>query len=273
MKNLYKILEHNCKPMFKKDLIQLLNKLNINKGDTVILHVSLNAFGYLIGGEVTLIDTIIQCLGEEGTLVMPAQSVEIMDPQFWEYPAVPTEWHEQIRASIEPYNKKNTPVGRGLGIVARYFCNREGVKRSNHPLYSFCAYGKRTEEILKDHPLDYGLGKMSPLGKLYGLDAKVLMLGTDFESNTSIHLAEYELGRGDIFEVAPLLIDGKKQWVKFKNVELDVYDDFIEFQESFINKYKDSILIEEMHNGRAMSFQMVECVNYARDYYLSKENS
>ena len=266
MKNLYKILEHNGKPMFKEDLIELLNKLNIKKGDTVIFHVSLKAFGYLIGGETTLIETILQCLGEEGTLVMPAQSVEIMDPQFWKYPAVPQMWHEKIRVAIEPYNKMNTPVGRGLGIVAKYFCNREDVKRSGHPLYSFCAYGKRAEEILEDHPLDYGLGKMSPLGKLYSLEAKVLMLGTDFESNTSIHLAEYELGREDILEAAPLLIDGRKKWVQFKNVELDVYDDFLDFQEFFMNKYKDLIFVEEMYNGRAMAFQMIDCVNCARDY-------
>ena len=50
-----------------------------------------------------------------------------------------------------------------------------------------------------------------------------------------------------------------------------MYDDFLDFQEFFMNKYKDLIFVEEMYNGRAMAFQMIDCVNCARDYYLNKE--
>lgn len=272
MNHLYTVLEENKKPVFQSDLTQLLNRLNINKGDTIILHSSLKSFGYLVGGEQTLIDTILCQLGENGTLVMPAQSVELLDPRFWQYPAVPEEWHNQIRASIPPYDKRNTPVGRGVGNVAGYFCRRNDVKRSSHPLYSFCASGKRAAEIVREHPLDYGLSKSSPLGKLYALEAKVLLLGADFEGNTSIHLAEYELGRPDITESAPILIDGKKQWVEFKNVELDRYDDFLELQTTFTDKYAASICIEKMADGNAMSFRMTECVDFAKEYYLKKES-
>lgn len=35
------------------------------------------------------------------------------------------------------------------------------------------------------------LGEPSPLGRLYDLDADVLLLGADHDCNTSPHLAEY----------------------------------------------------------------------------------
>lgn len=271
MKKLKKIINQDKKPVFKDDLTDLFNNLNIQKGDIIILHVSLSSFGYLVGGEVTLIDTLLSHLGDEGTLVMPAQTVALLDPQYWEYPAVPIEWHDKIRESIQPYNRKNTPVGEELGKVATYFCRRCGVSRSEHPLYSFCAYGNKADEILSTHPLDYGLGRTSPLGKLYKYNAKILMLGTNFESNTAIHLAEYDLGRQDILEGAPILVDGMKQWVTFKNIELDKYDDYLDLQKGFFASNIDTVYKEKMYKGYAMSFSMVECVDYAKKFYLAKE--
>ena len=56
---------------------------------------------------------------------------------------------------------------------------------------SFAAWGKHAEFVTDGHSLDNGLGETSPLARVYDLDGYVLLLGVDYDSNTSFHLAEY----------------------------------------------------------------------------------
>jgi aminoglycoside 3-N-acetyltransferase len=96
------------------------------------------------------------------------------------------------------------------------------------------------------------------------------MLGTTFETNTSLHLAEYFVNRPDIEESAPVLVDGKKQWVSFKNVDLDIFDDFLDVQKEFFQKYADQIKQCSLPNGEAYCFNMRDCVDFAKAYYQVK---
>mgnify|MGYP002624510876 CR=1 FL=1 len=273
MDKLTKIIEKKEKPMYREDLIGLFRKLEIKSGDIVIMHVSLSSLGYLVGGEQSLIQTLLEYLGADGTLVMPSQTVNISNPNMWEYPPVPENWQDAVRDSIYPYEVDKTPVDDMLGVVARYFSTYKNTKRSNHPLYSFCANGKMADTIISRHDYDYGFGMESPLGKMYELDAKVLMIGTDFDSNTSIHLAENFLDRDTIIESAPVLVDGEKKWIEFKNVDLDIYDDFPEIEKEFKKEYSNSIHIEEIFNGEAMYFSMRDCVDFSKKYYFKKEKN
>ncbi len=270
MENLETMIQKGKKPYYRPDLERLLNNLGVTAGDTLILHTSLKSFGYLIGGAAMLIDTVLNCIGPEGTLVMPSQSVNNMNPKFWQYPPVPQDWHDDIRETMLPYDPQRTPVDDALGAVVAYFYRYPNVHRSAHPLYSFCAYGRDAEKIVENHPLDYGLGTESPLQKLYDAGAKILMLGTTFETNTSLHLAEYFVNRPDIEESAPVLVDGKKQWVSFKNVDLDIFDDFLDVQKEFFQKYADQIKQCSLPNGEAYCFSMRDCVDFAKAYYQVK---
>lgn len=271
MEKLTTLIDNNKKPYYRKDLLALLKRLKVQKGDTIIMHVALSSFGFLIGGEQSLIQTIIDYIGEEGTLVMPSQTVNISNPKSWEYPPVPEEWQDDIRDSIYPYDPGKTPVDDMLGVVARYFSTYKGTKRSSHPLYSFCAYGRKADEIISKHDYNFGFGTDSPLGKLYDLNAKVLMIGTDCDSNTSIHLAENFLDREVIYESAPVIVENEKKWIEFKNIELDIYDDFPIIEEEFKKKYANTINTEKLYNGEAMYFSMRECVDFSKEYYLKKE--
>lgn len=57
----------------KNDLL----KLGIKKDDTILMHSSLSALGYIEGGADTLIDTLLDVLCE-GTLLMPALSYDFV---------------------------------------------------------------------------------------------------------------------------------------------------------------------------------------------------
>lgn len=274
MKILQKIIDQNGVPFYKRDLMELLDQLGITGGDTVILHTSLNAFGYLVGAEETVIDSMLEKIGPSGTLVMPTQTSQIGNPVYWEYPPVPAKWQKEIRNSIAPYDPKKTPVAKELGRVSGYFAFYPNTHRSAHPLYSFTARGKKAAFITDHHGLDYGFGHNSPLGKLYHMGTKILLLGTDFESNTSLHLAEYHLNRPDLTESAPILVDGVKKWITFKNVDLDLYDDFLEIEKLFYTNKSDETIIKNFGphlKAQAKVMDMKECVDFCTEYYLARE--
>jgi aminoglycoside 3-N-acetyltransferase len=93
-----------------------------------------------------------------------------------------------------PAHGGNNSAGKdclAMGRMPDYFRRRFGTKRSAHPDLSFCAFGPLAKEVLKDHRAQDGVGTKSPSGKLYRMDALVLMLGTGYETCTVMHLAEY----------------------------------------------------------------------------------
>ena len=111
MHHMSDILQRKQHPFYRQELKELLRQLGLERGDTVMLHASLKAFGYLIGGAETIIEALLSTLGPEGTLVMPSQTVGHSNPRFWQYPPVPKEWHEKIRDSILPYDPERAPCG------------------------------------------------------------------------------------------------------------------------------------------------------------------
>lgn len=93
MHHMSDILQRKQHPFYRQELKELLRQLGLEWGDTIMLHASLRAFGYLIGGAETIIEALLSTLGPEGTLgVMPSQTVGHSNPRFWQYPPVPKEW-------------------------------------------------------------------------------------------------------------------------------------------------------------------------------------
>src|SRR5699024_7735641 len=114
------------------------------------------------------------------------------------------------------------------------------VKRSNHPAYSFSAWGKEKDYILNNHSLNNGLGEESPLARIYDLNGYVLLLGTDYESSTSMHLSEH---RVRVFprttEKSPVIYKNEKHWVTYNEIENDKTN-FIQIGTAFEKKQKIS---------------------------------
>jgi aminoglycoside 3-N-acetyltransferase len=99
--------------------------------------------------------------------------------------------------------------------------------RSDHPQVSFAALGRRAAEITGGHQLDDALGERSPLGAIYRLDGKVLLLGCDHDSNTSLHLAEWRQQsppRG-VIGASVRRPDGTSEWISWTDV-IENSDDF-----------------------------------------------
>jgi aminoglycoside 3-N-acetyltransferase len=155
----------------------------------LVVHTSSRAVGWVAGGAAAVVDALLAAVGPEGTVTMPAHSADWGDPAGWQNPPVPSAWWADIvedRPAFDPYS---TPL-RAMGAVAENLLMRRATVRSGHPLHSHMACGRHAATIVQHHPLHDSFGDESPLGRLYELGAKVLLIGVGHGNNTSLHLAE-----------------------------------------------------------------------------------
>jgi|GEM_PF-54003 len=204
-----------------------LQSLGVHPGQILIVHSSMKRIGWVIGGARTVVDALLSVLGPTGTLVMPAQSGDNSEPSFWVAPPVPSDWWPQIRELTPAFDPQVTPLRR-MGAIAECFWHYPGVQRSNHPLDSFIAHGPAATGIVSSQPLEAGLGEQSPTQKLYDLDARVLLLGVDYDNCTVMHLAEFlSRSRITVRQGSAILENGQRVWREYQDLALDS-DEFIQ---------------------------------------------
>ena len=143
------------------------------------------------------------------------------------------------------------------------------VKRSYHPCFSFSAWGQDAEYITSNHSLDYGLGENSPLGKFYKLGGKVLLIGVNYDRNTSFHLSEVKSGIKDEFtNGAPILVEGKRVWKKFKDIEFDS-DVFNQIGKEF--EKDGEVINEKIGQADSKLFDQPEAVDFATNWIIKND--
>jgi len=59
------------KQVTKQDIVAGLQKLGIKKGDTLMVHSSLSAFGFVEKGPMTVINALLETVGKQGNVSMP----------------------------------------------------------------------------------------------------------------------------------------------------------------------------------------------------------
>lgn len=258
-----KVIEMTKKINTLESLRKDLKNIGIQKGDCVIVHSSLSSIGYVSGGEITVINALLDIITKEGTLIMPAHSGDYSNPEDWGNPPVPKEWIPIIKETMPAFDKDVTPT-LGMGIIAENFRKFKGVLRSNHPVVSFTAHGKEAEEILKESSLEYSLGEKSPLAKMYEKDAKILLIGAGYNSTTAFHLAEYRAKKYKIVEQeSPVKINGERKWVKYKDIEFktEVFENIgLKFEE------KENVIISNIGQAESRLFSFRDAVNFAVEY-------
>lgn len=224
--------------VLKNDVKKALEEIGVKSGQNMMVHTSLSSIGFVCGGAQIVIEALIEAVGEEGTIMMPTQTWKNLDPSTGVHWEEPEEWWQTIRDNWPAYDKNITPTNT-MGAVAEMFRQWPGALRSDHPARSVAAFGKHANYLTKEHDLSNIFGEESPVGKLYELDGYVLLIGVDYDKNTSIHLADVRANypsKHNVNESSAILVDGKRVWKTYETLFVDG-EDFVEIGEAFEKEY------------------------------------
>lgn len=222
-----RVIAATAEPVTQAAVVAALRAAGVGNGGTVIVHSSLSRLGWVVGGAQTVVQALVEAVGAGGTIVMPALSSDLSEPSRWVNPPVAEAWWPVIRAERPAYDAALTPPTY-IGAVVDCFRHLPGVLRSPHPADSFVAWGPLAEHVVTTHALSPAFGEGSPLSRLYDVDARIVLLGVGHGNNTSLHLAEDRSnwpGKPSLTYGAPMLVDGRREWVTYDDVDYDS-DDF-----------------------------------------------
>lgn len=199
-------------------LVRDLRALGVEPGGVLMLHASVKAIGWVVGGPDVVLQALLDVLTPEGTLMMYVG---------WEEPLYHlAEWpEERQRGYLEecpPFDPARSRAYRKWGILTEYLRTWPGAYRSNHPEASVAAVGAKARWITADHPPQYGYGRGSPLEKLCQAGGQVLLLGAPLNTLTILHHAEH-LANVPNKRIArykmPILRDGQRVWADFEEFD------------------------------------------------------
>jgi aminoglycoside 3-N-acetyltransferase len=260
-----KVIDETSTPITRNRVIKDLARIGLNSGDVVVVHSSLSGMGWVVGGPVTVIDALMKVVTDEGTIAMPTHTSGNSEPSHWVAPPVPEEWWPIIRSEMPAYQSAITPADT-VGIIPEVFRRFPGVVRSKHPQASVAAWGKHAKNIVETHRLDIAFGEDSPWGKLYSLQAKILLIGSGHDSNTALHLAELKAAipnHPTEVQGAAVIEDGRREWKDWTEIQY-YFEDFPQIGQAF----EESIGYQPDKIGQAESrlLSMRAIVNFAVDW-------
>lgn len=202
-----------------------LQALGVRPGQVVMLHASLRAVGWLVGGPDVVIQSLLALLGPDGTLMMYVSWEE------WERALVsglagkPLSWQEAYLTECPPFDAERSRAERRWSILTEYLRTWPEARRSDHPTASVAAVGALAEWLTAGQSLNYGYGRHSPFAKLCQIGGQVLLLGAPFTAVTLLHHAEHIAPlphKRVVHNTVPLLRDGRRQWITFEEFDTTV---------------------------------------------------
>jgi len=192
-----------------------LRELGVAAGDTVMLHASVGAIGWIVGGPDRVLEALFDVLGGAGTLLMYVG----WDGSPYDVTLGVPELPAALMAAWPAYDPETSRAVREWGVLAEYLRTWPGARRSVHPDSSFVAVGRLAEELIRDHPLQYGMGEGSPLAKLCEENGKLALLGSPLANVTLLHHAEHlaQVPNKEVVRYwAPILRDGTRTWIQIE---------------------------------------------------------
>lgn len=184
----------------KQELIEQLKNLGIQQGDTLLVHSSMKAIGEVDGGADTVLDALIEAVcgnaercsdenvekSDNGSNDVNNAGMLVLPTHTW---AFMTNEHSVYDAETEP---------ACVGILPNLFMKRKGVVRSLHPTHSVAAYCRQKSKaegyVSGEEHFNTPCSRHGCYGKLYDLDAKILLLGVGLNRNTYMHGVEEWFG-------------------------------------------------------------------------------
>lgn len=117
------------KLVLRSDISAALDELGLGTGDVVMVHCSLGSFGFVCGGAQTVIEALTECVGPQGTVMMPAQSWKNLDPESGVHWQEPREWWQAIRDNWPAYDTLEV-TGEDFAQIGEAFEREHRVSRT-----------------------------------------------------------------------------------------------------------------------------------------------
>nr|WSW71633.1 AAC(3) family N-acetyltransferase [Streptomyces sp. NBC_00995] len=253
-------------PHSRAGLAGQLTSLGVEHGGVLMVHASLSAVGAVDGGADAVAAALREALGPDGTLVVPSFTPENSDtsPQYRaRVRGLDEREREAVRAAMPAFDP-GTTAAPSMGRLSETVRRSPGAARSAHPQTSFAAVGPLAGHVVAGHRADCHLGEGSPLARLHGLRAQVLLLGTGFGSCTAFHLAEYRLPSPPRRTYRCVVrAGGRRRWWEYEDVALDD-SDFAELGAEF-ERSDDGAAVRAAPVGSATGrlFRLPTAVSFA----------
>lgn len=150
-----------------------LSSLGLINGDLLLVHNSLINFGVPSNCKISELPSIMfnelqNVIGVEGTIAVPTFNFDF--------------------CKRLPFNKEDTP-SKNMGVFSEFVRTHPQAKRSKHPMQSIAVIGAKTDFII-DNDTESSFSPDGPFDRLKSLNAKILLLGADFNSVSMIHWVE-----------------------------------------------------------------------------------
>ncbi len=155
-------------PVRPDEIAEQITTIGPVSGAIVMVHASMRRVGPIVGGADGLIDGIVEALGPTGTMVMMIAADD-----------------------DEPFDRLTTEADEDNGVLAEVFREHPGVEVNDHPACRLAALGPAAADLLDPQPLHDYYGPGSPLERIYQRQGLVLRLGSDIDTVTLAHYAEY----------------------------------------------------------------------------------
>lgn len=193
----------------KAELIHQLSEMGITSGDTLLVHSSLSKIGYVEGGPQTIIDALLEVVGENGHVLMPNS---------------PNAGYqlEYIR-NLTVFDLAESPSA--LGAITEVFRKQPTAIRSVSVTEPVSCIGPRAIDFVGEHidELTPYTAK-SPFYKVAENGGKILYIGVTLaNAGTSLHVLEdavpsfkFPVYFPEVFEATVRLQSGEELRVKTK---------------------------------------------------------
>lgn len=225
----------------KSRLIRDLQNLGVAAGQTVMLHVSVRAIGWIVGGPNVVLQALFDLLTPAGTLMMYVGCEDCTD----DFGIWSPERQQAYLAECPAFDPASTRAYRQWSILTEYLRTWPGASRSANPGASMAAVGENAHWLTENHPIQYGYGPGSPLEKLCRLDGRVLQVGVSPETVTLLHYSEHmaEVPSKRIVRYpAPILVDGQREWVEIE--EFDTGEGIVDWESDYFAIIVEAYLAE-----------------------------
>jgi aminoglycoside 3-N-acetyltransferase len=196
-----------------------LKALGVRPGAVAFVHCRMSALGTVVGGAETVVRTLLDVVGPEGTLVA---YIGWEDAPPDDLDALPQADRELILAEQPAYDPAVARARRDHGRVAEALRTWPGAVHSGHPEAGIAAVGPDAREIALPHTLDDAYGEETPYARVVERAGQIVLLGAPLDTVTLVHHAEAIArvdGKRRVAWRCPVLVDGRREWRTLHDID------------------------------------------------------